>query len=262
MRMPRTFFETVLSVVKEMCRVSGESSKEILLSHTPFYKLFNIDLLFFPENSIWLEFLEGYAKSVDPLEYVYSYYLRRQDLPSTIEPKFGCFLYEVGVGGVIHPHFTPYHGDGVGPLDARNREQRMRELRSMFSHIKANELNIVEVAGRSWLYNIDAYRRLYPEPYVRSAYAVPSPHTERLVSHMCLWGQLLDSNGGIRQKVRNWILDKARKAQSIQEIMEAFPHRVLRVRCGIKEFYEFYGISCGEICDYENAQPRPLHADG
>jgi hypothetical protein len=242
MCMPRTFFEIVLSVVKEMCRVSGEAPDEIFLSYTPFYKLFNIDLSFSPGNSLWLEFMEGYTKSTDPLEYVYSYYLRRQDLPSTIEPKFGCFLYEVGVGGVIHPHFTPYHGDGVGPLDSRNSKQRIRELRSMFSHIKANELDTVEVAGRSWLYNIDAYRRLYPEPYVQSAYAVQAPHIERLVSHMCLWGQLLDSNGDIRPKVRDCVLDKARKAQSLQEVTEAFPHRVLRVRCAIEEFYEFYGI--------------------
>jgi hypothetical protein len=62
---------------------------------------------------------------------------------------------------------------------------RVSELTSLVHHVRSTQGEAVkEVAGVSWLYNLRAYRRLFPEGYVASAKVA-----ENRFRNMPLWGQ-------------------------------------------------------------------------
>ena len=48
----------------------------------------------------------------------------------------------------------------------------------------------LRVVGASWLYNLEAYRRLFPASYVATARVLPDRFR-----HMPLWGQFVNRHG-------------------------------------------------------------------
>ena len=57
----------------------------------------------------------------------------------------------------------------------------------MFVDIREQVPEAEYVRGRSWMYNLPSYQRLFPAEYVRSAAPV-----EPELQFMSLWGQFLD----------------------------------------------------------------------
>jgi len=43
------------------------------------------------------------------------------------------------------------------------------DLAGLFEHVKRTLRQPPQVVGASWLYNLDAYRRLFPAPYLATA---------------------------------------------------------------------------------------------
>ena len=67
---------------------------------------------------------------------------------------------------IVRLHF--YNRDPLGPLSRARSGERRRELADMFAYIKKRFPHVTQVEGRSWLYGTEAYRRFFPEEYVRS----------------------------------------------------------------------------------------------
>ena len=98
-------------------------------------------------------------------------------------------------------------------LAGRNRphqqlEVRLVELRSMFTNIKRMHPDAKAVSGSSWLYNVEAYRRLFPVEYGLSA------HTDRphLVARS-LWGQFLRYDGRLHEERAAVFLDRLNRLE-------------------------------------------------
>lgn len=90
--------------------------------------------------------------------------------------------------------------------------------------------------GGSWLYNLEAYRRLFPPEYAASTF---EPERVRL-DGTSSWGQLLDFRGFVKPAIRQALLDNIRNLD-IRAPWRAFPMRALGAQSAIEHFCQFYG---------------------
>ena len=86
-----------------------------------------------------------------------------------IVATFGCFSYSRLSGDRIRLHFENADTDGHSSLAIERRGQRLADLTGLFGHVKRTLGESVQVVGASWLYNLDAYRRLFPIRYLATA---------------------------------------------------------------------------------------------
>lgn len=123
----------------------------------------------------WSDYLEGLAHSSDATEWTYQWLLARRSSDAEPHaslyhgnPLFGCFHFAIRDAIVIRLHFISNDLPEMRPLSRERLDVRRAELRQMFSHIKAHVLQACIVQGNSWLYNFDAYCRLFPPAYTAS----------------------------------------------------------------------------------------------
>src|SRR5439155_23745842 len=108
--------------------------------------------------------------------------------PTFPDHVFGCFYFHaVDESKIVRLHF--YNRDPLGPLGKAREDERQRELARMFACVRRRFPHVTGVEGRSWLYGTEAYRRLFPEEYVRSRVAIEN---DRRFQGMSRWGQFLD----------------------------------------------------------------------
>jgi hypothetical protein len=163
------------------------------------------------------------------------------DLPP--EPRasrpFGCFSYELlDADRIVRIHFGNRDSDdGASPLAPAKADRRRSELAAMFRSIRERHPAARTVWGGSWLYNLEAYRRLFPPDYVASAFA---PQRVRL-DGTSSWGQLLDFRGEVKPAVRQALLAGLADLD-VEAPWTAFPLRALAVRGPIESFWRFYEL--------------------
>jgi hypothetical protein len=121
-----------------------------------------------------------------------------------------CFSYSRLSSDRIRLHFENAETDGHSPLGIERLEQRSADLAALFGHIKRTLWQPLQVVGSSWLYNLAAYRRLFPKSYLA---------TNRVIhgrfQHMPLWGQLLDRSGEIKESMtRPFLARTSRRPRS------------------------------------------------
>lgn len=154
--------------------------------------------------------------------------------------RFGCFNFEMLADepDAVRIHFNNRDSEGdVGPLAAAKREARMADLRTMFAAVRAEHPEARRVRGSSWLYNLEAYRRLFPEAYVRS---VVRPDRVRL-NGTSSWGQVFDFRGAMKPEICAALLRNAADP-ALEAPCAAFPMRPLQVESGVEDFYALYGV--------------------
>ncbi len=93
------------------------------------------------------------------------------------------------------------------------------------------------MVGASWLYNLDAYRRLFPKSYLATARVLPGRF-----QHMPLWGQFVDRHGEIKEDMARRLRERLRRQSSLEGLDQCFPLPVLTVEAPVSEFYVFYGV--------------------
>ena len=133
-------------------------------------------------------------------------------------------------------HFGNYEHDHIGPLSAAKAGKRRHELKKMFAYVKETYPLAREVRGVSWLYNREAYRRLFPPEYFDSReIQETSPHFQG----SSRWGQFLDHRGGVRPALRERFRRNL-EHMDIDKLWEVFPLPTFRLRAPIKLFYDYY----------------------
>jgi hypothetical protein len=151
---------------------------------------------------------------------------------------FGCFSYALLHGDRIRLHFQNAETEKHASLGAACLRQRQADLSALFEHVQQTLGERVQVVGVSWLYNLEAYRRLFPVSYVTTARVI----SDRFQS-MPLWGQFLDRYGNLKASMTRPFLESLERQSSIDRLNECFPFQVLAVEAPVSVFYDFYGIS-------------------
>jgi len=158
-------------------------------------------------------------------------------VPPDAVAAFGCFSYTRLSNARIRLHFHNGEPDGRSPLGIEGRGQRLADLAALFEHVKRTVREPVQVVGRSWLYNLDAYRRLFPGSYLATAHVI-----EHRFQHMPLWGQFVNRHGEIKASMTRQLLDRLERQSSLDGLDLCFPFQVLAVETSVLDFYEFYGV--------------------
>lgn len=121
----------------------------------------------------------------------------------------------------------------------------------MFAHIRQHEPQATTVRGNSWLYNLHAYRRLFPPAYT----AVLPESEEGEYQFLARWGQLFDRAWDARQPEGERFLQALEQLTSLDDLRHCFPYQIRQPRAAIAHFYAFYG-SAAESVPGETEDPH------
>ncbi len=201
------------------------------------------------EHPRWESFAGGLAEHVTHearLDYIANLakgLLARQ--AEIVEDTFSPFRYDYSEKDhTINLHFGTLRPDAGDPnmpgVLSRERFPEMREkLRQMFTEIKQlhpDPEHKLVVRGASWLYNREAYRRLYPAAYT----AHPRVRMGKFTGGGT-WGQFRDKTGAVKLEEREQFLRNIEHLDP-DHLEDAFPYKTLLVSAPIEEFYKEYGI--------------------
>ncbi len=238
---PEEFFAIQIAFARKTSEISSQLYAEAILRNTALYRIFGLDWSLDPVHPVWQAYVQGLKQTEEDVHWTYQYYLERyaaDTIPSYNTPRWGCFSYEyASEQQVIHMHFSNLDFSGYGPLSHLRKDARIADLRSMYAHIKRFHPDAQKVIGSSWLYNREAYTRLFPKEYGESARA-----SRLSLIGRGLWGQFLRRDERINQQLADLFLKRVSQLRIIEQQEQCFPYQMLIVEAPIELFYAFYGI--------------------
>lgn len=238
----KDYFDLQLKFANKIAQLTDTELSEVLLAYTSFYKSFNIPGWNFQvQNPSWQKYINMLKASGNTADVTYKFYLDSlKDTPIN-KNQFGCFSYEVDSdeeGDYVQIHFKNADDPVPGALSKERVSTRIDELTKMFTDIKENHPNVNRVFGFSWLYNLDAYKRLFPANFTHKAKKI----TDWFKS-TALWGQFLDSAGEVKPDLATKFISSIRQAQSLPELLASFPYSMLEPEGKTSDFYRFYHVA-------------------
>ena len=241
----RDYFDLQLRFAQAISEIGSLALTETVTQYTNFHRRFGLGRIGDgPESPAWrryVDHLRGLETHDQRVQWTQTFFLespQERSLPN--RHHFGCFacdpLYEEGF---IRIHFTNEdQNDGAGPLHRGKIERRKRELREMFRFVQATYPAAQSVRGGSWLYNIQAYQRLFPRAYSDSRVIAT---TGLRFDGNSSWGQFLDYREQIKPELRDVFLQNL-KSLDMTQLWHAFPLPTLRTEAPIEVFYAFYDL--------------------
>jgi hypothetical protein len=215
---------------------------DAVLFYTNFHRRFGLgDVSRDGLNPRWHDFageLAGLSTHEARADWTQRYYAEAPDeRPPLPGHGFGCFDFDASPDSeIVRLHF--YNRDALGPLSQKRTEARRSELSRLFTSVRLRFPNARLVEGRSWLYGTVAYRRLFPDEYVRSRAAIEN---DRRIQGMARWGQFLDRQGNVKADLKAAFLRNIERLDS-EKLWQAFPLPSWRVTAPINVFYAHYGL--------------------
>lgn len=237
----RGYFEVQLLFAETLADRTSGTLSDTCLTFTNLYRQFGLgrtdDGTLSAEWSRYAAGLEHCTSRSGRLEWTVAFFADAPPSKSSTQ-RFGCFSYEMlEQDHVVRIHFSNRDcADGSGPLARAKADLRRSELREMFGFIRAHHSRAQSVRGCSWLYNLEGYRRLFPQDYAASTF---EPERVRL-DGTSSWGQVLDFRGVVKPAIRQALLDNIGSVD-IATPWRAFPVRALGAKSAIEHFYKFYG---------------------
>ena len=233
------FFDLQVGFAERVSALSGLPFAHTVLEYTNLYIRFGCGRAFDPTHPRWQEYLAGLSNTDDRHDWTYQFFVTRSEpvVPPGHVATFGCFSYSRLDGDRIRLHFQDGDRDGRSPLAAECCERRKAELAALFADVKRTAQNPARVVGASWLYNLAAYRRLFPESYLATAHAI-----QRRFRHMPLWGQFVKRDGAVREDRARQFRERLGRHSSLEGLDDCFPFQALALEAPVADFYRSYGV--------------------
>lgn len=213
--------------------------EQALLEYTNLYVRLGIGRDIDAGHPVWRSYLDGLRSAEAGGDWTYRFYL--EDAEANTAPAVaagrGCFSYGHYRANAVRLHFHNATSRERSPLAASEEQQRRAELASLFAHLKSENRSDLVVVGRSWLYNLAPYRRLFPADYCASARV-----TRGWFQSMSLWGQFLDHKGGVNEARARYFSEALAARASLVGLDECFPLQVLTAEAPAESFYRLYGV--------------------
>jgi hypothetical protein len=238
----REFFEFQLRFAQALAARFGLPLGEALYSYTTFTKSLAIG-----GRADWQAYMAALGSAPDPAGTTFEFYRARLEPDADPQPGdtsyyghalFGCFYYVMRGATIIRPHFVNNERPGRPALGAETAAERRGELARMFAHVRAHVPAARSVLGNSWLYNLEAYRRLFPP-----AYTARTPEgDEGEFQFLARWGQCFDRQWQVRPDVGDELLRRLARLDDLGQLRHCFPYQILRPRCPVRLFYRYYGV--------------------
>lgn len=240
------YFETQLRFAARMAELLDRPLGQVAFEHTNLNRRLGLGFAGAAQiTEAWLAYVERLAAAADlPAKVAVTQATFEESadevLPRPGQTAFGCFAHDPpDTFGEVRIHFFNLDTDDQGgPIASAKVGRRRRELAAMVASIREKHPQAHTIRGGSWLYNIEAYRRLFPPDYIASCGLKPGPLR---LTGTSVWGQLIDSREAIRPQVRDALMANLATLDP-QAPWTAFPHRVLAVHAPIECFVRFYDL--------------------
>lgn len=228
-------FALELPFAERVAAVTGVSLDAALLRYTQFYNIgLQLGWDFDPANPVWQRFLAAIEAGANPVDYVYGQY--RRLFHGETHP--GCFRYAwEAETRTVRLHFVNNAPDGTALWESE-RPRRQAELHMLFTGIATVHPEAEQVRGSTWLYNLPAYRRLFPPQYLAALHA-----TEREYFGLGVWGQFLNRHGEVKPALHDRFLACVAATTMMEKLDACFPLPTLATACDIAHFYRHYGVA-------------------
>lgn len=232
----REHFEAQFQFAQLMRSYTGDSLEDALYKYTSLFEHALADNEDFDssnlrdDNAVEMAY-KGYLTSVDEI---------RAGIEGE-ERVFGCFSYDTYADPhVARIHFANREWSTAGPLSNAQVEARRAELQVMFTHIHAHDAThrVREVEGSSWLYNLEGYRRLFPDSFVKN---LEPDRDMKAFTRNRVWGQFRDSNYRFKKEEFDRFMQKVVEVGP-ERVFEALPMHPMKTHAPIADFYRLYGI--------------------
>jgi len=239
----RDYFGLQLAFAETLAARRGLSLSDAVRGFTNLHRRLGLgDVSDAPPGPEWRRFAEGLERQPDGgarLDWTMEVLAAAPDEPpQPHKVRFGCFSYDPPAAGMVRIHFNNHDSqDGAGPLARRKIEARRSELTRMFAHLRRTAPEAETLSGASWLYHLEAYRRLFPAAYTASARAAG----EVGLTGTSSWGQFLTHTGAVRDDLRQAFLERMADLDPEAPWL-AFPLRPLRVTAPLTVFYDHCGL--------------------
>lgn len=216
-------FDMQLRFAARVAEVIGVPFSEAVGTHTNIYVRLGMGQRLDRTNPEWIEYTSRLVSARDPAAWTYGVHLRRAHLHAGpgMAAAAGCFAYAPFGPGHVRLHFRPTHQLVGSPLALANEHLRRSELATLLTQIVSSDPS-TNVVGASWLYNLRAYRRLFPERYLSCLAPIQHPY-----QRMPLWGQFLHRDRTIRKEAAQGFQSALARASNLAELESCFPLRVL-----------------------------------
>jgi hypothetical protein len=244
----KPFFELQLQLARRVAEVTGRPVGEAVLRNTTLHRRFGLGVTSGAPAPAWKTFADALERAPDLATQVALAQAEFLGSPDEVLPEpgrigFGCFACDDAPGAdgsvQIHFHNADTDSDG-GPLVFAKLARRKAEVSALIAHLGAQHPDVTHIKGRSWLYNLAAYRRIFPSDYCASGRPV-GPEPVNLHGNS-LWGQAIDSRERVRPDVRDAIMAKLPSLDP-DAPWTVFPLGVIATRAAIRSFETFYGLS-------------------
>ncbi|MBW8813499.1 MAG: hypothetical protein JF588_08745 [Caulobacterales bacterium] len=241
----RGYFALQLALARRMSELTGAPLGAAAARYTNFHRRFGLGRLAAAPAPAWAAYAEALEAAPDPDAQVEVTYRAFLGMPEeggheTGRRAFGCFACEPPTAdGSVSIHFLNLDTDEAGgPLTGGKLAQRRAEIAAMVRSLRDEHPVARHIRGKSWLYNLEAYRRVFPPDYAASARPTDGP------VHLhgnSLWGQTIDS----------WERPKPQIAEAVLAALpgldpaapwRAFPLPVMTTVAPIESFKAFYGL--------------------
>jgi hypothetical protein len=242
------YLELQLRLARRMAEITGAPLGEMALRHTNFHRKLGLGVWRDPDPPAdgWAPYaagLEALDELPKQLAWTVEAYRWAPDeiLPHPGQFGFGCFAHEpLNDEGVVRIHFNNRDTDAEGgPLASGKIGRRRDELTRLFAHVARTCAPDTPIRGGSWLYHVEAYRRLFPPAYADSRRPYARPIALRGTA---TWGQVIDAHERIRPAVRDAVLGNLARLDPEAPHL-AFPFQMLAVEAPLSAFLEFYGLA-------------------
>lgn len=239
------YFALQLSLARRMGELTGQSMGEAALRYTNFHRRLGFGRWTGDAAAGWGHYAEALASSADhdaQLALTCAMFLQASGDSGHEAGRhaFGCFAFEQPrPDGSVNIHFLNLDTDASGgPLSAAKLSRRKDEMIAMVRFLREDFPGVTHIRGRSWLYHLDAYRRIFPPAYGDSRI----PHEGPVTLHgNGLWGQTIDSWERVRPDAARALME-ALPGMDPQAPWKVFPLQGLATVAPIEAFETFYGL--------------------
>lgn len=240
MRLDRSYFDVQGGFAARVADITGLPLSEACRLHTAFYALAQDNDVgvpaslqnFDPAHPAWVRFTEAVEEGADPAEVAYQVYLDGD--AEADDPLGPCFAHDYWPEErLVRIHFT---NNAAGTaLRSAQVDDRRAELRAIVAAVTRDHPDAAVVRGMSWLYHLEAYRRLFPPAFIAGLRPAGKPH-----QFAALWCQLIDRFGVVKPALADPFLAAVDQATTMAELDAAFPLEVLATSAEVRVFADHY----------------------
>lgn len=256
---PKDFFEFQFKFAQLMAERRGISLTEAVMEYVPIIRKATHAI---DEKGNELDLLEGVTEDT-MLEFAWATSVARKKLLNTDptpyfsekDSRYGCHSYDYEEEAkTVRLHFFNTEAEeewvdgkdvSTSPLSEEKIPRRKHELTQMFQEVRAKHPEANYVRGCSNLYNLEAYRRLYPPTFTVGDIDY---HPKRWKMGLAIWGQFLGGKDklpgeyGFKKELAEEFLRKVKEVP-LDKLADALPMPPRTARGDIQDFYDFYGIT-------------------